>query len=86
MKGVEPYKRQFIETAISMCFFHIPLFRGQFLKLMNEKSGCTVADSDDVLPMYNWQEFFYDKIPADRQIEANKIWEEVDSYHGEKDW
>lgn len=53
---------------------------------MNEKSNCTVADSDDVLPMYNWQEFFYDKIPADRQIEANKIWEEVDSYHGEKDW
>jgi hypothetical protein len=69
-----------------MCFFHIPLFRGQFLKLMNEKSGFTVADADDVLPMYNWKEFFYDKIPADRQIEAIKIWDEVDSYHGEKDW
>ena len=54
---------------------------------MNEKSSCPLTDSDvSVLPMYNWQEFFYDKIPADRQMEANKIWEEVDSYHGEKDW
>lgn len=54
---------------------------------MNEKSSCPLTDSDvSVLPMYNWQEFFYDNIPADRQMEANKIWEEVDSYHGEKDW
>jgi len=28
-----------------------------------------------ILPIYNWQEYFYDKIPKEQQTEANKIYE-----------
>ena len=37
MKGVEPYKRQFIETGISTSFFHIPAFQNQFISLLSQK-------------------------------------------------
>ena len=37
LRDVEQYKQKFIENAISIGFFHIPDFRGNFLKLMSEK-------------------------------------------------
>lgn len=94
VKGVEPYKRQFIENAITTCFFHIPYFRGHFLQLINEKEKSQVTELKisvkqseiPILRHYNWQEYFYDKIPLDKQQDANDIKTELESFHGEKDW
>jgi hypothetical protein len=82
IKGIQPYKKEFVGTAISICFFHIPLFRGQFLKLVNEKSTET-ADVCSALPIYAWQNLFYDKIPESRQKEAKEIWDDIQEHHGD---
>ena len=37
MKGVETYKRQFIETGISTSFFHLPAVKSEFVGLLSKK-------------------------------------------------
>ena len=40
-----------------------------------------------LLPMFNWQAFFYDRIPIEKQTEANKLLKDIKEYHsGEKHW
>lgn len=40
-----------------------------------------------LLPMFNWQAFFYDRIPLEKQTEANKLLKHIKEYHsGEKNW
>lgn len=72
MKCVEPYRKQFTETAITICFFHIPKFRAKFLSLIADKEGTVIRTQSvllkrqssnnelTILPQYNWQDFFYD--------------------------
>lgn len=44
------------------------------------------SDLPVILPLFNWQEYFYDKIPEAKQQEAREMYEEILSYQGEKDW
>lgn len=37
--------------------------------------GSSGIVQNGILPIYNWQEYFYDKIPKEQQTEANKIYE-----------
>ncbi len=81
-----------------MCFFHIPKFREQFLSLIsdlddeNYKGDIFQSPKRDrsvssaILPIYNWQEYFYDKIPEVKQIDANKVFGQMKELSGEQDW
>ena len=70
-QNIEPFKHQFIKHSISMCFFHIPKFREQFLSLIRDQDDENAKrdiffspkrdknTSSAILLIYNWQENFY---------------------------
>lgn len=61
------------------------------MSLINEKEKCAVGEKQSlsnsrkyseiglggILPIYNWQEYFYDMIPKELQNEANKIYDKA---------
>jgi hypothetical protein len=85
MKGVDVYKRNFVEIIISISFFRVPEFKERLLSIILEKSdgvveewrnteGYTLEFTDAhefhntaMKRMFDWKQFFYDKIPDQLQ-------------------
>ena len=44
MKGVDVYKRNFVEIIISISYFRVPEFREKFLGIILEKSNGTIEE------------------------------------------
>ena len=44
MKGVDVYKRNFVEIIISISYFRVPEFREKFLNIILEKSDGVIED------------------------------------------
>lgn len=44
MKGVDVYKRNFVEIIISISYFRVPEFRERFLNIILEKSDGTIDE------------------------------------------
>lgn len=44
MKGVDFYKRNFVETIISVSFFRVPEFRKKFLTIIMEKGDMDIEE------------------------------------------
>lgn len=44
MKGVDVYKRNFVEIIISISYFRVPEFREKFLDIIMEKSNVTIEE------------------------------------------
>lgn len=44
MKGVDVYKRSFVEIIISVSFFRVPEFRERFLSIILEKSDGIIEE------------------------------------------
>lgn len=44
MKGVDVYKRNFVEIIISISFFRVPAFREKFLSIILEKSDGIIEE------------------------------------------
>ena len=44
MKGVDVYKRSFVEIIISVSYFRVPEFREKFLGIILEKSSAPVEE------------------------------------------
>lgn len=44
MKGVDVYKRNFVEIIISISFFRVPEFREKFLSIILEKSDKVIEE------------------------------------------
>jgi hypothetical protein len=44
MKGVDVYKRSFVEIIISISFFRVPEFRERFLNIILEKSDGLIEE------------------------------------------
>ncbi len=44
MKGVDVYKRNFVEIIISISYFRVPEFREKFLGIILEKSNSTIEE------------------------------------------
>ena len=44
MKGVDVYKRSFVEIIISISYFRVPEFREKFLDIILEKSNVTIEE------------------------------------------
>jgi hypothetical protein len=44
MKGVDVYKRNFVEIIISISYFRVPEFREKFLGIIFEKSNDTIEE------------------------------------------
>ena len=46
-KGVDVYKRSFVETIISVSYFRVPEFREKFLGIILEKSNNEIEEWRD---------------------------------------
>lgn len=44
MKGVDVYKRNFVEIIISISYFRVPEFREKFLSVLFEKGDSTIEE------------------------------------------
>jgi hypothetical protein len=44
MKGVDVYKRNFVEIIISISYFRVPEFREKFLEIILEKSNNPIEE------------------------------------------
>ena len=44
MKGVDAYKRSFVEIIISISYFRVPEFREKFLGIILEKSNNQIQE------------------------------------------
>lgn len=44
MKGVDVYKRNFVEIIISISYFRVPEFREKFLNIIMEKSDAEIEE------------------------------------------
>jgi hypothetical protein len=44
MKGVDVYKRNFVEIIISISYFRVPEFREKFLEIILEKSNNSIEE------------------------------------------
>lgn len=44
MKGVDVYKRSFVEVIISVSYFRVPEFREKFLGIILEKSNNSIEE------------------------------------------
>ena len=79
LKGADPKVQEFSEAVFAICYFRIPEFQEKLLSGIKKKSyelvpewrGTTFDLEEDITEsanfplMFNWQEFFYDYLPAD---------------------
>jgi hypothetical protein len=83
MSDIKDYKRKFLETAISACFFRIPQYREMFLSIVDTaEPGKLILERRqtsalNLIRMFDWQVSLYDKIPLEKQEESLKILKEV---------
>jgi hypothetical protein len=52
MKGVDVYKRSFVEIIISVSYFRVPEFREKFLDIILEKSNSHIDEWRNTEGMY----------------------------------
>ena len=91
-KGVDAYKRNFVEIVISIAYFRVPEFRDRFLRIILEKSDDPIPDwrntegfdLDEEEPrdasiqrMFDWKAYCYDWIPEEDQEQAEEILEQT---------
>ena len=76
MKGVDVYKRNFVEIIISVSYFRVPEFREKLLSILLEKSDGVIDEwrntegsldrnkdeflSPAIMRMFDWKTFCYD--------------------------
>lgn len=76
MKGVDVYKRNFVEVIISVSYFRVPEFREKLLSILLEKSDGVIDEwrntegsldrnkdeflSPAIMRMFDWKTFCYD--------------------------
>jgi len=89
MKGVDVYKRNFVEIIISVSYFRVPEFREKLLSIILEKSDGVIEEwrntegsldrkEGDFVPpaimrMFDWKTFCYDQIPEGQQEAAMEV-------------